>query len=111
MTDDAPLHPAVSMAGPLDAVPAQLAEQVEAVVREAVSNAVRHAGASALSVSVAVRDEVVRISVTDDGTGLPEDVSPSGLGNLRERAESAGGTFALESPPPAAGSGWTGRRR
>lgn len=89
LTDDAPLHPAVSMAGPLDAVPAQLAEQVEAVVREAVSNAVRHAGASALSVSVAVRDEVVRISVTYDGTGLPEDVSPSGLGNLRERAESS----------------------
>ncbi|MCG3755073.1 GAF domain-containing sensor histidine kinase [Amycolatopsis sp. Poz14] len=95
LTDDAPLHPAVSMAGPLDAVPAQLAEHVEAVVREAVSNAVRHAGASALSVSVAVRDERVRISVTDDGTGLPEGVSPSGLGNLRERAESAGGEFTL----------------
>uniref|UniRef100_UPI0030094E37 sensor histidine kinase n=1 Tax=Amycolatopsis sp. VC5-11 TaxID=3120156 RepID=UPI0030094E37 len=95
LTDDAPLHPAVSMAGPLDAVPAQLAEHVEAVVREAVSNAVRHAGASALSVSVAVRDETVRISVTDDGTGLPEGVSPSGLGNLRERAESAGGEFML----------------
>ncbi|GAA1024626.1 MULTISPECIES: sensor histidine kinase [Amycolatopsis] len=99
LTDDAPLHPAVSMAGPLDAVPAQLAEHVEAVVREAVSNAVRHADASALSVSVAVRDEVVRISVTDDGKGLPEGVAPSGLGNLRERAESAGGEFALEARP------------
>ncbi|MFB9924575.1 GAF domain-containing sensor histidine kinase [Amycolatopsis halotolerans] len=99
LTDDAPLHPTVSMAGPLDAVPAQLAEHVEAVVREAVSNAVRHAGASALSVSVAVRDDVVRISVTDDGTGLPEGVSPSGLGNLRERAESAGGEFALGTRP------------
>ncbi|UKD56699.1 GAF domain-containing protein [Amycolatopsis sp. FU40] len=99
LTDDAPLHPAVSMAGPLDAVPAQLAEHVEAVVREAVSNAVRHAGASALSVSVAVRDEVVRISVTDDGTGLPEGVSPSGLGNLRERAESVGGEFTLGTRP------------
>ncbi|MER6875343.1 ATP-binding protein, partial [Amycolatopsis sp. NPDC000673] len=80
-------------------VPAQLAEHVEAVVREAVSNAVRHADASALSVSVAVRDEVVRISVTDDGKGLPEGVAPSGLGNLRERAESAGGEFALEARP------------
>ncbi|WP_116206620.1 GAF domain-containing sensor histidine kinase [Amycolatopsis circi] len=99
LTDDAPLHPAVSMAGPLDAVPAQLAEHVEAVVREAVSNAVRHADASALSVSVAVRDEAVRISVTDDGKGLPEDVSPSGLGNLRERAESAGGEFTLGARP------------
>lgn len=99
LTDDAPLHPAVSMAGPLDAVPAQLAEHVEAVVREAVSNAVRHAAASALSVSVAVRDELVRISVTDDGQGLPEGISPSGLGNLRERAETAGGEFAVGERP------------
>lgn len=99
LTDNAPLHPAVSMAGPLDAVPAQLAEHVEAVVREAVSNAVRHAGASALSVSVAVRDDLVRVTVADDGSGLPDDVSPSGLGNLRERAESAGGEFRLESHP------------
>ncbi|WP_409181003.1 GAF domain-containing protein [Amycolatopsis sp. VS8301801F10] len=102
LTDDAPLHPTVSMAGPLDAMPAQLAEHVEAVVREGVSNAVRHAGATALSVSVAVRDETVRISVTDDGRGLPEGLSPSGLGNLRERAESAGGEFAI-GPGPGGG--------
>ncbi|WP_134661407.1 GAF domain-containing sensor histidine kinase [Amycolatopsis sp. CFH S0078] len=99
LTDDAPLHPAVSMAGPLDAVPAQLAEHVEAVVREAVSNAVRHAGADTLTVSVSARDDAVRVTVTDDGKGLPEDVSPSGLGNLRERAESTGGAFTLESHP------------
>lgn len=99
LTDDAPLHPAVSMAGPLDAVPAQLAEHVEAVVREAVSNAVRHAGADTLTVSVSARDDAVRVTVTDDGKGLPEGVSPSGLGNLRERAESMGGTFTLESHP------------
>ncbi|MFD2467554.1 sensor histidine kinase [Amycolatopsis silviterrae] len=99
LTDDAPLHPTVSMSGPLDAVPAQLAEHVEAVVREAVSNAVRHAGAATLSVSVSVRDEAVRVMVTDDGSGLPDDVSPRGLGNLRERAESAGGEFTLGARP------------
>ncbi|HWD03223.1 MAG TPA: GAF domain-containing sensor histidine kinase [Amycolatopsis sp.] len=99
LTDNAPLHPTVSMSGTLDAVPAQLAEHVEAVVREAVSNAVRHAGAATLTVAVSVRDGVVRVSVADDGAGLPADVSPSGLGNLRERAESAGGTFTLASPP------------
>ncbi|MFF0146616.1 GAF domain-containing protein [Amycolatopsis sulphurea] len=99
LTDDAPLHPTVSMSGTLDAVPAQLAEHVEAVVREAVSNAVRHAGAATVTVSVSVRDGVVRISVSDDGSGLPGEVSPSGLGNLRERAEAAGGDFTLESRP------------
>ncbi|MEU7788900.1 GAF domain-containing protein [Amycolatopsis sp. NPDC049159] len=99
LTDDAPLQPTVSMTGPIDTVPSQLAEQVEAVVREAVSNAVRHADASSVVVSVAVQDHVVRVVVVDDGKGLAEGISPSGLGNLRDRAEAAGGTFALGRGP------------
>lgn len=99
LTDDAPVHPTISMSGPIDTVPTQLAEHVEAVVREAVSNAVRHAEASTLSVSVAVKDEQLRIVVVDDGKGIPADVSPSGLGNLGERAEAVGGRFALEPGP------------
>jgi two-component system sensor histidine kinase DevS len=80
-------------------VPTQLAEHVEAVVREAVSNAVRHAGATTLSVSVAVKDDLIRVVVVDDGKGLPEDVSPSGLGNLGDRAEAVGGAFTLGRGP------------
>lgn len=99
LTDDAPVHPTISMSGPIDTVPTQLAEHVEAVVREAVSNAVRHAEASTLSVSVAVKDEQLRIVVVDDGKGIPADVSPSGLGNLGERAEAVSGRFALEPGP------------
>ncbi|GAB3147541.1 GAF domain-containing protein [Amycolatopsis stemonae] len=99
LTDDALVQPTVSMAGPIDTVPAQLAEQVEAVVREGVSNAVRHANASTVSVSVAVKDETIRVVVVDDGKGLAEGISPSGLGNLRDRAEAAGGTFTLGSGP------------
>ncbi|MEV4050004.1 GAF domain-containing protein [Amycolatopsis sp. NPDC049688] len=99
LTDDAPLQPTVSMSGPIDTVPAQLAEHVEAVVREAVSNAVRHAEAAAVTVSIAVKDDYVRVVVTDDGKGLAEGISPSGLGNLRDRAEASGGTFALDSGP------------
>lgn len=99
LTDDAPVHPTISMSGTLDTVPAQLAEHVEAVVREAVSNAVRHAEASTLSVSVAVKDNVLRIVVIDDGKGIPADISPSGLGNLRDRAEAAGGQFTREPGP------------
>ena len=95
LTDDAPLHPTVSMSGPIDTVPAQLAEHVEAVVREAVSNAVRHAEASTVSVSIVVKDDLLRIVVVDDGKGLAEDISPSGLGNLGDRAEAVGGSFTL----------------
>ncbi|MEW2503725.1 MULTISPECIES: GAF domain-containing sensor histidine kinase [unclassified Amycolatopsis] len=99
LTDDAPLHPTISMAGTLDTVPPLLADHVEAVVREAVSNAVRHSGAATLTVSVSVRDGEIKISVADDGAGLPADIAASGLANLRDRAESAGGTFTLDSRP------------
>ncbi|HEX5401826.1 MAG TPA: GAF domain-containing sensor histidine kinase [Pseudonocardiaceae bacterium] len=97
LTRDSGPHTSVRLAGPLDLVPADLAEHAEAVVREAVSNAVRHAGAAHLSVTVSVRDDLV-IDVTDDGVGLPESIVYSGLTNLRQRAERVGGTFTIGQP-------------
>ncbi len=88
-------HTTIRLSGPLDLVPTDLAEHAEAVVREAVSNAVRHAAASSLSVTVSVRDDLV-IEVIDDGTGVPESVRPSGLANLGRRAERFGGRFTIE---------------
>ena len=95
LTNDGGPHTTVRLSGPLDLVPTDLAEQAEAVVREAVSNAVRHAGATALSVTVSVRDDLM-IDVADDGTGMPESVVPSGLANLRRRAERFGGRFTVD---------------
>ncbi|HEX5116229.1 MAG TPA: GAF domain-containing sensor histidine kinase [Pseudonocardiaceae bacterium] len=89
----------VRLAGPLDLVPVDLAEHAEAVVREAVSNAVRHAGAANLSVVVSVRDDLV-VEVTDDGTGMPESIVSSGLANLRQRAHRVGGHFGVERHQP-----------
>lgn len=97
LTDHVAIHPTITLAGTLDTLPAQLAEHAEAVVREAVSNAVRHADASTVAVSVAVQDGRLHITVADDGKGLPPDVEPSGLGNMRDRAEAAGGAFTLGS--------------
>jgi signal transduction histidine kinase len=68
------------------------------VVREAVSNAVRHADARTLTITVRVEDELL-IEVVDDGRGLPADVTPSGLNNLRRRAADAGGEFSVGAPP------------
>lgn len=99
LTGDTGPRTSVRLAGPLDLVPVDLAEHAEAVVREAVSNAVRHAAAANLSVVVSVRDDLV-VEVTDDGTGLPESIVYSGLGNLRRRAERVGGTFAVEHADP-----------
>ncbi|MEU9687988.1 GAF domain-containing sensor histidine kinase [Amycolatopsis japonica] len=97
LTDDTPLHPTVSLSGPLDSIPLPFAEHAEAVVRETVGNVVRHARASGVSVSVAVKDDVLRIVVTDDGTGIGESGGFGGLRNLRDRAEKAGGTFRAET--------------
>ena len=79
-------------------VDAALADHAEAVVREAVSNAVRHADATTLTVNVAVGDDLC-IDVVDDGRGIPADITGSGLTNLRRRAEDAGGQFSVERLP------------
>jgi signal transduction histidine kinase len=100
LTRPADTHPTVRLAGPLDLVPADLAEHAEAVVREAVSNAVRHAKAANLLVVVSVRDDLV-IEVTDDGPGIPASTVYSGLANLAQRAAHMGGQFAVETAEPS----------
>jgi signal transduction histidine kinase len=92
------LRTSVQYTGPLSVIDAALADHAEAVVREAVSNAVRHSGASTLSVNVAVNDNL-RIDVVDDGKGIPPDITGSGLANLRKRADDVGGSFSVEKPP------------
>ncbi len=89
------LHITVKFSGPLSVVSSSVADHAEAVVREAVSNAVRHAHATKLSVSVTAADELC-IEVRDDGCGLPAGVGTSGLTNLAQRAEDVGGTFSVE---------------
>jgi signal transduction histidine kinase len=49
-----------------------------------------------VAVSVHAGD-VLRLIVTDDGQGMPEEVQESGLRNIRERAEKLGGTCTVES--------------
>lgn len=92
------LHTTVRFVGPLSVVEPPLADHAEAVVSEAVSNAVRHSGATELSVQIKVEDEL-GIEVTDNGRGMPEVVTRSGLANLQQRAKEAGGTFSIESAP------------
>ena len=88
----------VQFVGPLSVVDASVADHAEAVVREAVSNAVRHAGARTLAVNVRVEDEFT-VEVIDDGCGMPADVTASGLSNLRARAEEVGGQLVISAAP------------
>lgn len=92
------LRTSVHFVGPLSVVDATLADHAEAVVREAVSNAVRHGGAHSVTVNVRVEDELT-LEVIDDGSGMPAEVTPSGLRNLRVRAEEVGGRLVIEDAP------------
>lgn len=94
-TADSAVRTVVRMSGPLNVVPANLAEHAEAVTREAVSNAVRHGGADCVTVTISV-DGDLAIDVTDDGVGIPDTVARSGLHNLADRAEQAGGVMTVE---------------
>ncbi len=98
LTGDAPMRTTVRISGPIEDVPASLAHHVIAVVREALSNAVRHSGGRDVVVTVSMTD-VLSIEVTDDGVGTPDLVARSGLRNLADRAAAADGSFRLSMPP------------
>ena len=68
---------------------------VLAVLREAVSNIARHALADHAEVDVEVRGDELVLAVVDDGAGLREGRSESGLRNARRRAQGLGGTLEL----------------
>lgn len=92
------LRAGVHFVGPLSVVGPALADHAEAVVREAVSNAVRHANAHTLSVTVRVEDDF-SCEIADDGCGMPADVTASGLNNLRARADEVGGKLQVSDAP------------
>ncbi len=92
------LETTVQFVGPLSLVDAALADHAEAVVREAVSNAVRYAGATRLAVTVKVEDDVW-IEVIDNGRGFPGDLTGSGLTRLHHRVQQAGGAFTVTDAP------------
>ena len=103
LSADAPFSPAVRMSGTVDnSVSDEIGEHAMAVVGEAVSNALKHAHATALVVTVEATDELV-ISVVDNGVGMPTEVARSGLRNLEQRAEGLGGCFAV-TPEQAGGT-------
>ncbi|MGY1822438.1 GAF domain-containing protein [Geodermatophilus sp. SYSU D00079] len=90
----------------LDELPASLVPDVVAVVRELVTNVVRHARASRVTVLVTVTSDV-RVVVTDDGVGLPEVTVRSGLTNLADRAERHGGRLTTSTGPSGTEIRWT----
>ncbi|MEG3163138.1 two-component regulator propeller domain-containing protein [Sphingomonas sp. PB2P19] len=104
-----PLAWDVAVDGVMHPVCAPVADEIAQIVREALANAVRHAGADRLIIGLRSTSDRLVVSVTDDGIGLPSDVRETGhrpghygLVGMRERAVALGGTLVMQS---ATGSG------
>jgi signal transduction histidine kinase len=81
----------------------RLPESVEVaayyVVSEALTNAAKHAHASAVEVELMTEDSVVELAIRDDGVGGADPAHGSGLVGLRDRVEALGGTLEIASTP------------
>ncbi|WP_067546475.1 sensor histidine kinase [Nocardia crassostreae] len=95
MTAETTIRTTIQVSGPLSILPTSRTDDVEAALRESLSNVVRHAHAGTVTVGLTVADEVV-VEVIDDGVGIPENAGRrSGLANLDTRARRRGGSFTL----------------
>ncbi|WP_067697487.1 sensor histidine kinase [Nocardia jejuensis] len=103
-TIDTKIRALMHVTGPLSVVEPGLADHAEAVVREAVSNAVRHSGADTITIDIGVADDLT-IVVADNGCGITDNITPSGLTNLARRAEESGGSLAVYPRRDQAGEG------
>ena len=71
------------------------------MAQEALHNALRHAGASGITVTLSKTPRLVVLEVSDDGHGFNPQAPAGGLGldSMRERAAAAGGRLAIRSGP------------
>ena len=91
--------PALRMEGLVDTdVPRDIADNVIAVLGEALTNIARHARASAAEISLAVAGRGLRLTVADNGRGIAVGTPRGGLRNISERAQDLGGDVRLEEP-------------
>ncbi|WP_233491230.1 sensor histidine kinase [Blastococcus sp. TBT05-19] len=106
VTEGHGVRPALRVRSEVEDLPPDLVPDLVAVVRELVTNVVRHAAASRLTVTVAIAGDV-RVVVTDDGCGLPPVTVRSGLANLADRAERRGGRLSVAAAPSGTEIEWT----
>jgi signal transduction histidine kinase len=100
-------EPQVQLAGPLDAaVDEEIGTQLLSVLREGLSNVVRHAHANRVEIIVAVDGSHVQARIYDDGVGpgTGSRAGGRGLENLSHRAESLGGHMHLSAGPDGRGT-------
>lgn len=93
----APMPVAIEL-GTLDRFPEHVEMSAYYVVAEALTNAAKHANASAATVELEATEDVLRLSVSDDGVGGADFGRGTGLLGLKDRVEALGGRILLDSP-------------
>ena len=101
-----PVEARVDLAFERGEEPARHAPELEStvyrLVQEALTNAVRHAGATRIQIDVTEHEGCVDVAIADDGRGFdPEQANSGGFGltGMRERVELAGGELDIDSGP------------
>ncbi len=91
--------PELTIDGSLSQLTADVEADLIAVVREGLANVARHAQATSATVSISSGD-TVRVTITDDGVGISNPTTRSGLANLNTRAAANHGSLTLEPNDP-----------
>lgn len=84
-----------------DPIPESVGVAAYYVLAEALTNAAKHSGATAVEVTASVIDHTLHLSVRDDGVGGAVTGAGSGLIGLADRAEALSGRLSVTSPPGA----------
>ena len=95
------IHISCEFHGPIDtSVHGVLSEHVIAVVRELLTNAMKHASCRQIDLIISSSEGLLEIQISDDGIGYVEGGRKSGLQNLEERAKECNGTFSITQKIP-----------
>jgi signal transduction histidine kinase len=84
---------------PEERLPPDIEATVYYIVSEALTNVAKHADADRANVVIAREGDLLRFEVRDDGRGGADPFAGTGILGLRDRAEAAGGTLFVVSPP------------
>jgi signal transduction histidine kinase len=96
----------IDVAGRLPALPPLVAAHTYRIAAEALTNAVRHAGCSAITVTLASAPEEITLVIADDGVGMPAEPRPGGHGlrSMHGRAETIGARLKIGPGPGGRGT-------
>ncbi|WP_424805568.1 GAF domain-containing protein [Rhodococcus sp. 27YEA15] len=99
-TAQSEVTPSVQFSGAIDVlVNPRIHKHAQAVLREGLSNVLRHAQAESITISITA-DSAFTITIDDDGVGVPDNIDKSGLHNLERRAEHCGGVCSVSPRTP-----------